>query len=113
MDARQHFHARFAVLSGRTADTERVEPWDRYSSHLDVPPSAAAQLRAHWERAHRQQALDDGIHDAIEQWLERTERRVHARPGWASHEPTRLRAAAEAIAMTDYLLNVRPREPRS
>lgn len=120
MDARQLFHARFALLSGHPVDTALVEPWDRYRNrmHEDHVP----ELRALWEHARRQQtadeprdcAVDDGMRAAIERWLDRAERRGRARTSWAPPEPSRFRAATEAMAMTDYLLdNLRPREPRS
>jgi hypothetical protein len=120
MDARQLFHAQFALLSGHPVDTAVVEPWDRYRARIDerhVP-----ELRALWERARRQQVLDehrdnvidDRMRAAIERWFDRTERRLRARTNAAQPEPNRLRAATEAMAMTDYLLNnVRPREPWS
>lgn len=119
MDARQLFHARFALLSGHAVDTARVEPWDRYRSRVD--DDDVPELRALWEHAHRQQnldeprdgAVDDGMRAAIERWFDRTERRLRGRTSWAPPEPTRSRAAAEAMVMADYLLNVRPREPRS
>jgi hypothetical protein len=119
MDARHLFHARFAMLSGQPVDTRRVEPWDRYRTGLDdhdVP-----EVRALWEQAHRQQtvddhrdnAIDDGMRAALERWFDRAERRVRARNTSAPPEPSRLRAAAEAMVMTDYLLRIRPREPQS
>ena len=118
MDARQLFHARFAQLSGHAVDTARVEPWDRYRTRVDEDD--VPELRALWEQAHRQQimtdhrdsAIDEGMRAAIEHWLDRTERRLRARPSSAPPEPNRLRAACEAMVMADYLLNnVGPRDP--
>ncbi|HEY4454299.1 MAG TPA: hypothetical protein VGN81_08310 [Pseudonocardiaceae bacterium] len=120
MDARQLFHARFALLSGHPVDTAQVEPWDRYRAR--VHEDHVAELRALWEHARRQQTVeeprdcvvDDGMRAAIERWFDRTERRLRSRTSSAQPEPNRLRATTEAMVMTDYLLNnVRPREPWS
>ena len=120
MDARQLFHAQFALLSGHPVDTTRVEPWDCYRDSVDA--NDRPELRALWEQAHYQQimtdhrdsAIDPGMRAAIERWFDRTERRLRSRTSWAPPEPNRPRAATEAMAMTDYLLNnVRPREPWS
>jgi hypothetical protein len=48
---------------------------------------------------------DDAMRPVVEQWLDRTERRLRGRRGWAPPEPTRWLALNEAMAMTDYLVS--------
>jgi hypothetical protein len=47
---------------------------------------------------------DDGMRALVERWVERAERRLKAHPRSAPPEPTRGRAADEAIAMAGFLL---------
>ena len=95
-NAPQVFHAQFALMSGHSADTARIEAWERYRAQLDdrrVTPTEVANLRALWEHAHAEHAdhvdhaQDDGMRAVVEHWLDRAQRRLGARPGWAPTEP--------------------------
>lgn len=93
-NALQVFHAQFALMSGHSVDTTRIEPWDHYRAQLDdryVTSTAAVNLRALWEHAHREQSAvdrdEDGGRADVEHWLERAQRRASTRPGLAPREP--------------------------
>jgi hypothetical protein len=98
-NALEVFHAQFALMSGHSADTTRIEAWEHYRAQLDdrhVTPTAVANLRALWAHAHADRAADhraddadDDMRAAVEHWFDRAQRRLGARPGWAPTEPAR------------------------
>lgn len=50
-------------------------------------------------------STEDGMRARVERWLERRQRRLDAREGWAPPEPTRSRAVGEAVLMANYLIH--------
>lgn len=90
-NALQVFHAQFALLSGHSVDTTRIEAWEHYRAQLDdrhVTTTAVANLRALWQHA-QADADDHDMRAAVEHWFDRAQGRLRARPGLAPPEPVR------------------------